>query len=82
MSLDRRTRAARAQQLLDDDVLRDALDAVETDAIDRLASADVADTLALQRHAAALQAARAVRANLTSHINTGRLSEREPPAVA
>ncbi len=77
-----RNRAANAQQLLDNELLTEALGRVEKAAIEALAGADVSDARALQRATAELQAARALRADLQSLVRTGKLSERTPLAVA
>ena len=79
---DRRTRAVRAEQLLGDEVLSAALAGLETAAIDALASADLSDERALQRHTARLQAARELRADLHTMIRDGQTTERVPLAVA
>lgn len=73
-AIGKRARAIRAQQLIDDEVLNAALARLENDAIDDLASADLSDGLALQRYTAALQAARALKANLSSLVTTGKLA--------
>lgn len=78
-----RARGIRAEQLLDDEILRATLDRLEADAVDTLARTDVADYAALQRAVAALQATRTFRDELTTLIRTGRLAadrlDGEPP---
>ena len=75
-------RAARAQALLDDETFREALGAVEADAIDALARANVADPAALIEHTALLQAVRAVRRHVESIVTNGTSSDRTGPVFA
>lgn len=74
-------RGVRAQQLLEDEVLTDALKELERVAVEALARADVSDHLSLMRHTAALQAARAVPEQLTSILTTGELAEQDAQGV-
>jgi hypothetical protein len=79
---DHRARAIRAEQLLGDELLTEALAEIETAALEALASANVSDFPALQRHTAELQAARAVRDRLKSIVTQTKFSDREAPSVA
>ena len=79
---DPKGRAARAQALLDDETFRAALGAVEADAIDALARANVADPAALIEHTALLQAVRAVRRHVESIVTNGTSSDRTGPVFA
>jgi len=81
-SIDHRARAIRAEQLLGDELLTEALAEIEGAALEALASADVSDFSALQRHTAELQAARAVRDRLKSIVAQTKFSDREAPSVA
>lgn len=81
-TIDHRARAIRAEQLLGDELLTEALAEIEGAALEALASADVSDFPALQRHTAELQAARAVRDRLKSIVTQTKFSDREAPSVA
>lgn len=81
-AIDHRARAIRAEQLLGDELLTEALAEIEGAALEALASADVSDFPTLQRHTAELQAARAVRGKLKSIVEQPKFSDRAPPAVA
>lgn len=78
----RRARGIRAQQILDDEILVEALNRLEADAVDALASADLSDGQALIRHAAELKAARTFRDDLKSLVQTGERATTRPTAVA
>ncbi len=77
---EKRARAEAARQLLESDAFREALGAVETAAVDGLAAAALSDASALQRHAALLQAVRAIREQVVQTART--MGERPSPAVA
>lgn len=81
-AIDHRARAMRAEQLLGDEILAEALAEIEGAALEALANADVSDFQALQRHTAELQAARAVRDRLKSLIAQPKFSDRQTPSVA
>lgn len=81
-AIDHRARAIRAEQLLGDEILTEALAEIEGAALEALASANVSDFPALQRHTAELQAAQAVRKRLKSIMDQPKFSDRQTPSVA
>lgn len=68
-------RAARAQQLLDDDLFQEAFAAVEADAVNALAAARLADLATLQWQTALLQATRQVRGHIENMARSGRTEQ-------
>ncbi len=78
----KRDRAIRAESLLNDEILAEALTAIERTAVEALATADVSDHAALQCAAADLQAVRRFRSDLQGRITGQSLADREPIATA
>jgi hypothetical protein len=82
---DPRADGIRAQQLLDDEMLRHLLADIEEDAVQALAiltPAQMTDHALLIQRIATLQAAQALPARLESLVTTSRSVDRKPPAVA
>jgi hypothetical protein len=78
---DASVRAERAQQLLDDELLTEALDTLERDAVGTALQAEFKgeDCIAVVAY---LQAAYSVRQQLKSVLTTGKAQEQKRPAVA
>jgi hypothetical protein len=82
MSEDVEIRAARAQQLLDDEVLAEALQGYVTDVVARLLRADLKDTAECVASVAAFQASQEFQNQLRSFVTAGKAAERKPFKVA
>lgn len=78
----KRDRAIRAESLLNDEILAEALTALERTAVEALATADVSDHAALQCAAADLQAVRRFETGLKSWIDGQKLADRDRIATA
>jgi hypothetical protein len=82
MSEDVTIRAARAEQLLEDEVLREALDSITGDALFKSGTANLADAAECIAAVAALQAAGSLGVKLREYITAGKAAERKPYKVA
>jgi hypothetical protein len=82
MSEDVTIRAARAEQLLVDEVFNEALTAVLGDALLRAQSADLASKEECIASIAAIQAAGVFQDKLRSFVTSGKAAERKPFKVA
>ena len=80
--IDKKDRAVRAERLLADDLLSEALREIENAAIEALAAADVSDHAALQCATANLQAARRFKSRLESMVKDQKFAERPRLATA
>lgn len=72
----------RARLLLEDELLLTILDEIERDAVSALATCALSDAIALQKCAAALQAARDFRARLNSLANNYAALNEKPVGIA
>jgi hypothetical protein len=81
MSEDVTIRAARAQQLLEDEVLNDAMAMVMADAMNQVLVTPLNGTECIAA-IAALQAANGMSQKLQSFITAGKAAERKPYKVA
>jgi hypothetical protein len=79
---DAEIRAVRAQQLLDDEVLQEALRALEAHALQTALRAKTYDPHEAVSAISHLKAAHAIRSQLESLITTGKLQGRKPVQVA
>jgi hypothetical protein len=75
-------RAARAQQLIEDEVLVEAVDKITLAALERAARADLSDAAECVACVAAIQATNNFVADLKSFVTSGRAAERKPFKVA
>jgi mannose-1-phosphate guanylyltransferase len=75
-------RAARAQQLLEDEVLVEAVDKITLAALERATMANLADAAECVACVAAIQAVNHFVADLKSFVTSGRAAERKPFRVA
>jgi hypothetical protein len=82
MSEDVTIRAARAQQLLDDEVLNEALHGYVTDVAARILRADLKDAAECVASVAAYQASQEFLTRLRSFVTSGKAAERKPFKVA
>jgi hypothetical protein len=82
MSEDIQIRAARAQQLLDDEVLNEAMDAVLDQALSFALRAALSDPTECVAAIADLQAAHDLQESLRSFVTAGKAAERKPFKVA
>jgi hypothetical protein len=82
MSEDIQIRAARAQQLLDDEVLKEALEVIAADAFFRAGTANLADASECVAAIAAIQAATSLEYGLRKFVTDGKAVERKPFKVA
>jgi hypothetical protein len=82
MSEDIQIRAARAQQLLDDEVLNEAMDAVLNQALSFALRAALSDPTECVAAIADLQAAHDLQESLRSFVTAGKAAERKPFKVA
>jgi hypothetical protein len=82
MSEDIQIRAARAQQLLDDEVLNEAMDAVLDQALSLALRAALSDPTECVAAIADLQAAHDLQESLRSFVTAGKAAERKPFKVA
>jgi hypothetical protein len=82
MTEDVTIRAARAEQLLDDEVLVEALHGYVTDVIARLLRADLKDAAECVASVAAFQASQEFQNQLRSFVTSGKAAERKPFKVA
>jgi hypothetical protein len=79
---DIKIRAARAEQLLADEVLNEAFDAQSAAVLGRLLRADLRDNLECVAVVAALQASQGFKEELRSFVTSGKAAERKPFKVA
>jgi hypothetical protein len=82
MSEDATIRASRAEQLLADETLNEALDAQSASVLSRLLRADLRDNVECVAVVAALQASQGFKEELRSFIISGKAAERKPFKVA
>jgi phosphosulfolactate phosphohydrolase-like enzyme len=82
MSEDVTIRAARAQQLIEDEVLEEGLSGVVADALYAVANADLSNQAECVAAVAAFQAAEAFSGKLKQYITSGRATGRKPFKVA
>jgi hypothetical protein len=82
MSEDIQIRAARAQQLLEDEVLIEALISLSQDAADRVDAASLRDGAECIAAVAAAQAAANFAGKLKEFVTAGKVVERKPHRVA
>jgi DNA repair protein RadC len=75
-------RAARAQQLLEDEVLNEAMEALHEDAIEIVLRADLASAERCVAAVSYLQATNALIDKLRSFVTAGKAAERKPYKVA
>jgi hypothetical protein len=75
-------RAARAQQLLEDEVLSEALQSISVDAMSALMLTDLKDPAACIAAVAAAKATGNFEVKLKEYITAGKAAERKPYKVA
>jgi hypothetical protein len=82
MSEDIQIRAARAQQLLEDEVLAEAIISLSQDAADRVDIADLSNAAQCIAAVASAQAAANFVSKLKGFVTSGKAAERKPFKVA
>jgi hypothetical protein len=82
MSEDVTIRAARAQQLLEDEVLVEAFKGLSQDVAERVFRADLKDAAACIAVVAAAQAINDFELKLREYVTAGKAAERKPYKVA
>jgi hypothetical protein len=82
MSEDVMIRAARAEQLRDDEVLREAMSSIMGDALEQAGRVSLDDAARCIAAVAALQAVGAFENKLREFITAGKAAERKPFKVA
>jgi hypothetical protein len=71
---DQRDRGQRAQRLLDDDLLREALDAIETEVVRQWENCPARDTEGKEALWKLMKTSKKFRGLLTGYVQTGRLA--------
>jgi hypothetical protein len=82
LSEDIQIRAARAQQLLEDEILMEALDSLVKENLYQAALADLGNPTQCVGAVAAIQAISAFSGKLQEYITAGKAAERKPFKVA
>jgi hypothetical protein len=79
---DTQIRAARAEQLLDDEVLKEALETIAADALFKAGTANLADPKECVAAIAAIQAITSLEYELKKFVTDGKAAQRKPHIVA